>query len=45
MRQITDKSYEYNIEMYFLYNDFNRAFDTANRLCTDYRKYEFQINL
>jgi hypothetical protein len=32
MHQIIDKCYKYEFEMYFLYNDFNRAFDTANRV-------------
>jgi hypothetical protein len=35
MCQRFDKCYKYKVKMYFLYNDFNRAFDTANRLYTD----------
>jgi hypothetical protein len=31
MRQILEKCYEYNIELYFLYIDFTRVFDTVNR--------------
>ena len=44
MRQILEKCYEYNIEMYAIFIDFKQAFDSVDRQKTIQILQEFRIS-